>query len=211
MLGSGASMGFIDPKFFDGKLTIGTNNIWKYFKVDYSLFKHEQYIPEAYKSSKSKIIASLHDCGDLGHPKNESLLVDYVFTHKRGRFESLEEHFQENLDAVGQDDDIFVSYSTITSCIHIAAYMGAKNIILCGHDCGYLDGVSHVKEYADHIKEFHKEGFIDYHNMWFERVSEDTRRLKAKLIEVYRCNIYSLNPFINFRLEGHKFSEKLPS
>jgi len=37
-------------------------------------------------------------------------------------------------------DHLVVSYSTITSAIHLAAYMGAKNIILVGHDSGTLDG-----------------------------------------------------------------------
>jgi hypothetical protein len=39
-----------------------------------------------------------------------------------------------------REDQLLVSHSTITSGIHLAAYMGAKNIILMGHDCGTIDG-----------------------------------------------------------------------
>lgn len=37
---------------------------------------------------------------------------------------------------------LIVSYSTITTGIHLAAVMGAKNIILVGADCGTIDGMS---------------------------------------------------------------------
>jgi hypothetical protein len=31
--------------------------------------------------------------------------------------------------------------------MHLAAYMGAKNIILIGHDCGTLNGEPNFKDY----------------------------------------------------------------
>ena len=39
-----------------------------------------------------------------------------------------------------RDNKLIVSGSTITTAIHLAAHMGAKYIILLGHDCGTLDG-----------------------------------------------------------------------
>jgi hypothetical protein len=208
VLGSGSSMSFIDKSFFIGKIIIGTNFIWKFFPVTYNLFKHSHLIQEAIDAGQITII-SKHDCGDIDKPLNE-YEANYVFTHKRGRFEDREEYFQENLDAIGRDDDIFVSYSTITSCIHLAAYMGAKNILICGHDCGYIDGASNLDNYADRAKGYHQteENFNKCYNDWFELINEDSIKLKRRLIEVYDCNIYSINPFINLRLEGHRYDTK---
>jgi len=209
VLGSGSSMNFIDKSFLKDKISIGSNSIWKFFPVTYSLFKHKEFIDEAVKNNQKVIIAK-HDCGDIRKEIVENKNSDYIFTHKKGRFEDMDANFNENINAIGKDEDIFVSYSTITSCIHLAAYMGAKNIIILGHDCGFIDGVSHVKNYAQHLIDFHKteKAFNDYHNMWFKIVSQDTIRLKQKLKEVYGCNIYSINPFINFGLEGHKYDTK---
>jgi len=209
ILGSGPSMGFVDKSFFDNKITIGAGKVWQFFRLDYSLNKHIEFIREA-GANNQVVIASKHDCGDIGHPVNEDKNIKYIFTHKRGRFGELETNFVENLNAIGKDDDIFVSYSTITSCIHMAAYMGAKNIILCGHDCGWIDKKSHMFDYGDRLVKFYKtpEKFNEYHNMWFERITKDSERLKYKLMEIYGCNIHSLNPFINFRLEGRTYDTK---
>ena len=208
VLGSGSSMNFMDPEFFIDKITIGANSIYKFFPVNYSVIKHAEFIQPAVDANQT-VISPKHDCGDIDKQLNENENIDYIYTHKRGRFGELENNFVENLESIGKDDDIFVSYSTITSAIHLAAYMGAKNIIVCGHDCGYIDGVSHLEGYAQHIKDFHKtdDKFNKYHNAWFDRIGQDTIRLKAKLKEVYNCNVCSINPFFNLRLEGHNFKK----
>ena len=102
------------------------------------------------------------------------------------------------MNVVGTDM-IVVSYSTITSAIHIAAYMGATNIIIVGHDCGTLDGNVNIAGYDEspHGAQFYRD--------FFTRIEPQTIALRAKLKEIYGCNVYSLNPFINFGLEGHKY------
>jgi len=205
ILGSGGSMDFIAKSFFENKYCIGLNSIWKFFPVNFTLIKHVQFIEEAMKAN-IPVIASKHDCGDITMDlcREDST---YKFTHKRGRFCNLEENFQENINALGKDDDIFVSYSSITSAIHLAAYMGAKNIIICGHDCGYINGKSHMLEYGKHIQEFYKEKkkLENYYNPWFRQINNDTVKLKTKLKEIYKCNIHSLNPFINYQMEGNNY------
>ncbi len=204
VLGSGPSLGFIHRSFFDNKITIGANEVWKHYCLNFTLVKHKQFTEEAIKNNQT-VIASKHDCGDIEHDLNENEGVDYIFTHKRGRFGDLKINFEENLNSIGEDDDIFVSHSTITSCIHLAAYMGAKNIIIVGHDCGWIDDKSHMLDYGDRLVKFHKDDFNKYHTMWFGEITIESERLRDRLKEVYGCNIHSLNPFLNLRLEGHKY------
>ena len=204
VLGSGASLGFITQDFFNGKITIGSNRVWQYYPLTYTVCKHTQFIQEAIDNGQT-VIASKHDCGDIDHPLNKQEGIHYIFTHKRGRFGDLEGNFEENLKAIGEDEDIFVSHSTITSCIHLAAYMGAKNIILAGHDCGWIDGKSHMHDYGKRLEDFHKKEFNRYHNTWFGSIVVESERLRDKLKEVYGCNIHSLNPFLNLGMEGHKY------
>ena len=120
VLGSGVSLNFIDPSFFENKITIGANEVWKHAAVDYTVVKHTQFINEPCENGQV-VIASKHDCGDIEHELNNQEYIDYIFTHKRGRFGDSEGNLNNNLQAIGEDDDIFVSHSTITSCIHLAA------------------------------------------------------------------------------------------
>lgn len=208
VLCAGPSVNFIDTSFFDNKIIIGLNRIWASFLCDYSLHKHEYTVQDALNNivNVSEIIVPKHDCACT---TKKELKFDndnyYQYTHKQGRFEDKVRSFQENLDALGKDDDLFSSQSTVTTGLHLAAYMGAKNIILVGHDCGYIDRESFVGNYGDRNKKYWGKGYNKYYNEWFKEISEQTERVKKALMDVYGCNIYSLNPFINFRLEGHKF------
>lgn len=194
VLGSGKSMDYICPEFFKNKITIATNRIWEKFPCNYVVFKHYQFIEDAIKSGKI-VIASKHDCGDITKPLNPIEGDYYVFTHKKGRFEERELHFNENLNAIGQDDDIFVSWSSITSSIHLAAYMGARNIIVAGHDCCLLDGEAvgdgHEKKLPVETEEAYKLRYAE----WLRQIQKESIRLREKIKEVYGCNIYTLNPF----------------
>lgn len=206
VIGAGASMSYIDSSFFLNKIVIGVNNIWRYFPVSYLVVKHQQFIEEPV-SLGIITIASMHDCGDRTHDFNR-LESHYKFTHKLGRFGNRDGNLQENLDCIGVDDDIFVSHSTITSALHLAAYMGAKNIIVAGHDCGYINSDGFVADYGKRIEEYYDNeyDFKTYYNEWFDSINQDSILLKKKLQEVFNCNIVSINPFINFRMEGNSYA-----
>ena len=106
-----------------------------------------------------------------------------------------------------EENSLYVSFSTITTGIHLAAYMGAKNIILVGHDCGTLNGECNFTAY--HTKQ--TRGLVwknekDY-TKWLLDIEGITIELKKTLQEKYSCNICSLNPFINFNLEGNIYEK----
>ena len=194
VVASGASAGYIEPSFFDNKLAIGVNHVWRRFpNVDYIVMKDSNSMESAGHASKMmgfKLIVSRHNCGTLKFADNKG--ADYFFEH-------LENKLQEvDLSVVGSDK-IVVSYSTTTSAVHIAAYMGAANIILVGHDCGKLDGASNFSGYP---KSPLGQTFYDEFLSQFE---PQTIALRERLKEVYGCNLYSLNPFVNFGLEGHVY------
>jgi len=194
VVASGASAGFIDPSFFNNKLAIGVNEVWKRFaNMDYVVRKESKWMSAAIAASRQfgfKLIVSQHNCGTLKYEKNTG--ADYYFEHLDNGLQDID------LSVVGTDK-IVVSYSTITSAIHVAAYMGAANIILVGHDCGTLDGNTNIAGYAEalHGAQFYRE--------FLKVIEPQTVALRDKLKEVYSCNVYSLNPFVNFGLEGHEY------
>ena len=194
VVASGASAGYIDPSFFDNKLAIGVNQVWKRFtNLDYIVRKDSKGMAATIEASKHfgfNTIVSAYDCGTLRFARNED--ADYVFEHLDNKLNEID------LSVVGTDM-IVVSYSTITSAIHIAAYMGAANIIIVGHDCGTLDGNVNIAGYDEspHGAQFYRE--------FLAVIEPQTLALRAKLKEVYGCNVYSLNPFVNLGLEGHEY------
>ena len=194
VVASGASAGYIDQSFFDNKIAIGVNEVWKrFYNLDYVVRKESRRMDEAISASRQfgfKTIASAHNCGTLKYAKNEG--ADYVFEHLDNALEIID------LSVIGTDK-IVVSYSTITSAIHVAAYMGAANIILVGHDCGTLDGKTNIAGYAESI------AGARFYREFLTVIEPQTLALRAKLKEVYGCNLYSLNPFVNFGLEGHEY------
>ena len=84
--------------------------------------------------------------------------------------------------------------------LHLAGYMGAKNILLCGHDCGTLDGQLTFDNYYD-------EPISDTVAYWrtMNRFESESMAMRQRLKDVYGCRVYSLNPFLNFGLEGHSY------
>ena len=87
--------------------------------------------------------------------------------------------------------------------MHIAAYLGAANVILAGHGCGSLGGRSSYKEYYKELKpsqETHEDNYVCLGQI--EQHSIDT----ANAIENhYKARVHSINPFLNFNLDGRSF------
>lgn len=192
VVASGPSAGYIEPSFFDNKYCLGVNNVWlRFHNVDYIVRKeftkdHVSVPPD------TPLIMAKHKCGVLSYDRNQFDGKWYVFEHEQNELQEV------NLDVIGTDK-IVVSYSTITSAMHIAAYMGAYNIILVGHDCGWIDGERNLPGYTLPIST--EKNYTHF----LKNIEPQTLAVRERLREVYGVNIYSLNPFINFGLEGHRY------
>lgn len=202
VVAAGPSMNYVDPGFFDkNKIVIGVNRISNFFKCDYTVNKDHRGFEELKENlNETKVILSQWRHGNPGTQENTIDCDFYFFTHPSKPEE------QPDLDVIGTDD-IVVSWSTITSALHLAAYMGAKNILICGHDCGALNGEITVKDYYKNLNP--DQGNIDVYHTWLKTSIEDhTIKVKEKIKEIYGTNIYSLNPFINLALEGNKYERR---
>lgn len=196
IIAAGPSMDFVDPSFFEGKITMGVNKVYVKFKCDYLVRKENEGIKQAHEVG-SKLIVSQWNHGVKHRKQNEVDGEYWYFKHLSNKQTDID------LSIVGTDT-IIVSWSTITSAIHIAAYMGARNIILCGHDCGALDGKNNFNEYHSNFPVKKNE----WYSNWLKEIEDQTICVRDKMKEVYGCNIYSLNPFASLNLEGHKFEGK---
>lgn len=204
LLLAGSSMDYVNPSFFKNKITIGQNQLYKHFPCTYALMKdclEQPRFPRSINELNELNIPLIYCEYYKGYKKNPKNIVkhnnSYFFTHNP-RKTSLHEEIN-----LLNDDDIVVSASTVTSLMHTAAYMGAKNIILCGHDCGTLDNNLYYDGYMenDWISSQNWSGIKN----WMSSLETQSQLVRNYLMKKYNCNIYSLNPFLNLGLENHTY------
>ena len=109
---------------------------------------------------------------------------------------------------VNNDNHLLATETTLHTAIHLACYMGAKNIILVGHDCTTILGEPNFEGYhtdkSYRIK--HKNGKKTY-SEWIGRLWVRTRELKKVLKCKFDVNLVSINPFPSLKQLG-EFIEK---
>lgn len=202
ILASGKSVDFISNDFFDGKIIIGVNQAYKKVWCDYLIRKESKFIKQSLETD-SIVIVSEYDSGNLnsGEEKLNTNKVDhenlYYFEHLDNKNTSIDA-------SVFGTDKIVVSFSTITSAIHIAAYMGAKNIILMGHDCGTINGELTFNGYYNSIKDTPWSDWNQYKN-WLKIIENQTIKVKGYVKQYYGANVLSINPFVSLNLENNLY------
>jgi len=203
VIASGKSLDFINPDFFSDKITIGVNHVYKKVKTTFLIRKDHKILDHVIKTNNNTIhIFSKGNTGQLNDlskkiiekSQNKNL---FYFDHNRNERTKI-------VFPQPEEDKIIVSWSTITSAMHFASYIGAKNIILVGHDCGKIDGKSNFEGY--HTTETLDQKNVHEYEEWLKNIEDQSLQVKKFLKERYGSEVYSLNPFINFGLEGHIYT-----
>jgi hypothetical protein len=208
VMAAGASNNYLDPSFFDGKCVIGVNRVFSRFPCTYVIAKEfggAEYERQLLASGAIPV-TSRWDSGNQVEAKMRPNVMSfkhpsyYFFDHVENKREAVD------LSVIRKDSDhLVVSYSTITSAIHLAAYMGARNIILVGHDCGLINGKATFDGYYRDMTVSPWKHAKAYEN-WLGKIEDQTLQVKRRVKEEFGCNTVSLNPFVNFGLEGNTYT-----
>ena len=194
VLGSGPSLNFIEPEFFDDKVCVTVNFVGRSFGLKsfyaYSNYHHTPGFNPFGENLRVAVVLA-HDTltqkpwpGEL--PDNIALSESNSYAPPGSSWDPYKMPPPEGQIVYGS--------SSIHGAIHLAAHLGAKNIVLVGADCGLIDDEVNVSTYPTATEVYSL-------RVW----NEHTQILKRWLGEKYGVRIYSLNPFINLNLEGHKF------
>ena len=189
VFGSGATLNYLAPSFFDDKICVVTNFCGSVFGLSrYYVFSHyhADSISEAQLDETIAVFTPQREHGTdtefLGFmPK---IVTFPTTTGKPGTSFN-----PAGKDWPTLDNSLIIGSSGIHGAMHLAAYMGAKFIVLVGADCGELGGAERIKGY---VKGDTPWGLYELH----------LRDMKQRLWDVYGCHVYSLNPFVNYSLEG---------
>ena len=197
VLGSGPSLGYVNDRFLNDKIIICVNNT-----IDFVTEAQHMYLvakeptrkmQEQIRQKNGLLVTCERRFGGRG-ADNEILYPDQTVL------------FQPREGAIKDVDQLTClerSASTMSTAIHLAAFLGAKTILLIGHDCGKLDEKVHADDY-DKSEAVTPES---YYSKWMGQfcVEQQTLVLKQILKIKYDIEMYSVNPFINFGLEGHSY------
>jgi hypothetical protein len=192
VIGSGATLDYLSPDFFDDKLSIAINFSGSVFGMkNYYCFSHYHgdAVQEAQRDESIAVFTPLKEHGT--DAEFQGFMPKIVtFGTRTGRpGTSFNPH---DKDWPVEYDQLVIGSSGIHGAMHLAAYMGAKFIVLVGADCGQLNGKDRVDGYVAG----------DTHWALYERHLRD---MKQRLWDVYSCQVYSLNPFVNYSLEGVRY------
>lgn len=189
VLGSGGSLDHLSPSFFDDKICVGVNFVGKAFGLaNYFTFSHYHSDSLEMAESSRFVFTPKKQHGDKEEWSGELPANVVLFNTNSGSP-------GHSFNPFGKDnpkDGLMIGNSSIHGAIHLAAYMGAKHIVLVGADCGKIDG-------ADRFS-----GYVVGDNPWSE-YNKKLIEMKRWILEKFGATIYSLNPFVNFNLEGHSF------
>ena len=217
VVGSGKSIDFYPAGFLNDKITIGVNQISRVVGCTYYVRKELPPLMSAeVLLSDITLFLTMSKYGNHATHKNSNLILVSNHTGQNERTKIVLFDHNSNVHRVPDrlpDDPnaLLVSHSTITTAIHLAAYMGAKNIFIAGHDLGSINGQLNCAGY--HSVESRQcswhgdnDEVIRQYKDWLRKIGGDTLKARALLQEKYSCNIFTLSPFIGFGFDGNTFS-----
>lgn len=191
VLASGASLNYIPRSFWHGRLVVCVNfvgvrlGLAEFYSVTHY---HRDAALIATERPDLPVIAPRIDQGGpaaIPVPPDESNIF-YINTGTQAysQFDCAELWPR-------QPDTLVVGPTSLHMTMHFAQYLGATSIILAGADCGLLDGDSNFTSYQPGDNPM---------AVWEQTLPQVANQLRSEGVTVM-----SLNPFVNFGLEGHKY------
>lgn len=194
VLGSGASLQRIAPRLLAGQTVVATNFAGTTIGLEW-------FYSVAHHHSDADRIARLRPDLLVLTPAVEQLPPEDRSPERASEpnvvFVPTTDQHYERFDPQAHwptdEDRLVVGPTSLHMAMHLAAYMGAADIILVGADCGAFDDASRIAGYPD------PDGHLHY-GLW-------TRSLEAMAgrIRSLGVGVHSLNPWVTPRLEGHRY------
>jgi hypothetical protein len=191
IVGSGKSIDFIPDEFWVKKTVIGVNFVPLRVPSKY-LITHHYFVLNSFTYSPLIIVTSEYEMGiSEKEMHNKRLSGDYFYYHH------LEQRFTEvDLSVFDIPEYLITGGTIITSALHFAYMLGASSIVLAGVDGGAINGEINYAGYPTQTP--------------FSHCKAVNNQLELMVSEIRKhIPVVSLNPFINFNLEGNVYENSL--
>lgn len=196
VVGSGSSLDHLPRPLFADEVVIVVNEMFRHIAATYVLMHHTETAQEALDAGSRLVISDrAYDFPHWGEPTE--LAGDYYVYRTTGYELSLTPTIDAEHVKNRQDDELVVSACTMAEAIQFAAHLGSSAIVLCGLDGGTLDGHTCLRGYNNGAST----------NPQHLRLTEPILLTVVHAIRAQGIPVVSLNPFINFGLEGHVYEQ----
>ena len=197
VFGSGGTLNYLDPKFFADKLVVSANlgPIRFGVRADF-VFSH--YHGDSLKALPLGVPVVTLACDTLTHQSWQGEVPDKLVLIPQNSYVGPSDVWDVFGRHAPRPDSLVYGSSSLHGAMHLAAWIGAKHLVMVGADCGVLDGEANLTGYPGFDSPDHQARILSLYN-------RDHRRMKEWLVANYKITIYSLNPFVNLNLEGHTF------
>lgn len=193
VVASGRSVDFLPPAIFQHQIIVAVNEMFRHVPSSFVLMHHTEHAQEAIDAGCHLVTSDrAYDMPPRwGQPP--AFRGDYSVYRTAGYEMSLTPTIDVARLETRQDDELVVSACTTAEAIQFAAHLGASVIVLCGVDGGSLDGHLNINGYNGGGST----------NPQHCRLTEPILLAVATHLRARGVAVVSLNPFINFGLEGH--------
>lgn len=197
IVGTGPSLRFFKPEFFEDKITIGLNEAYRHIKkATYNLTIHPELIPRTEEKRKqtgqwiTKIkdwLVNYSGCKCLQEEffifKNNSDVKDFSF-----------------LNAPPESDKLYVGRGIHTAAMGLAARMGASTAILVGCDFAQIGRDHHA--FASHVQ---------FHGLESDKVYKEYYEFACKvrdiLLNLHSVQFLTISPFLSQQFYEKEYEE----
>ena len=194
VLGSGKTLEFVPPSFFDDKVVVATNRTFRdRVKNGFICSNYWQH----YEETDLPIVMPENRQVPSHISMTKELFPNSVYVptidQKYSGFVPADDWPEPGRFVVGP--------TSLHLSLHWAVWIGAAHIVLVGADCGEIDGENNADGY---YTEDDRDGIRihSHHKLW-----ERTLTQMAEKIRSFGISVHSLNPWVTFSLEGHTWSQ----
>lgn len=194
VLASGASLGFFDRSVFANKVCVCVNNVGAVYGLDdyYTVTHyHSDAVANAKRRPDLPVICPVDDLGAGGPEEYHGTELDQPNVYRFPTNPQMFGAFDPDLHWPTDPHALAAGPTSLHMTMHFAAYLGAATIWLVGADCGLIDGASNLGGYKPGDNPL---------PVWQHTLPKVANRLRADGVAVH-----SLNPWVNFALEGHDY------
>jgi hypothetical protein len=180
VLGSSPFIDYFSSDFFSNKITVGCNYMWRHKPCKYVVTKYPVCVDEMGKDGLG--IPIMYPMVNFKGEKNIVPDLATSFCYNR----DLSQHTGSKIPELLPDLTYLSTGSTVAiPAIHFAYRLGARNIILCGLECEWIDDKQHCDGYPYNPK---SENINVYQIMKFQ-VNGFCDQLRQKGVGVYKLTI----------------------
>jgi len=192
VIGSGASLGFIDPSFFADKWCLCVNYAGVVLDLPtFASVSHHHDDADDIARQRPDLLVFTTEVEQVPTADSSGHIAVQPNVIKVGTTPQRYSSWNPLNEWPTDPDVLTVGPSSLHLTMHLAAYMGAAHIVLVGADCGEFDDQARVDNYPD--------GHLHY-GIWTTALERMAQKLRSLGVSVH-----SLNPWVTPRLEGHRY------